>query len=418
MERILADTTATGQITAYYLHGPDLAVKIDPANPANIVCYHADASGNIVRLTDKDRAPVAQYAYSDYGRPFAATAAPGPTDTNPYRFVGSQGVMEEPLLPGLYFMRARYYLADAGVFLSTDPVKNIGPGWKPEAYGYGGGNPVTAFDPKGTSVIWIGMGASGSLKAGVGAQGSITSGIIFEPSKYFSDFNHSFGFYHTEQAAVGGGFDAGVAAVAEAGVDWDADELESGTEDYWTAGGSGKYALGLDVAALGKFGNIKPNAANVSVSLGPQAGGSGYAGMGRTTVVTGQNIIDQAASRLRSALGLSAPQAANYAQANNRTNSTITSTPTRAPASTSTGGTSGGGSTYTIRAGDTLSAISARTGISVSVLASSNNISNPNVIRAGATLSIPSGGGGGSSGSSSSGTGSRPGTTSTTSGRR
>ncbi len=151
MERILADTTATGTLTALYLHGPDLAVKIDLTTPANITCYHADASGNIVRLTDQTRASTQQYAYSDYGQTFATTTAAGATDANPYRFVGSQGVMEEGLLPGLTFMRARYYLADAGVFLSVDPVKNIGPGWKPEAYGYAGGNPNRAFDPQGTS---------------------------------------------------------------------------------------------------------------------------------------------------------------------------------------------------------------------------------------------------------------------------
>lgn len=55
--------------------------------------------------------------------------------------------MEE--LPGLYFMRARYYSADAGVFFSTDPVKNIGPGWKPMTYGYGSLNPFADIDPSG-----------------------------------------------------------------------------------------------------------------------------------------------------------------------------------------------------------------------------------------------------------------------------
>lgn len=151
MERILADTNASGNISSYYLHGPDLAVKIDANDPTQITCFHADASGNIVRLTDKTRASVAQYAYSDYGRPFATTGAATP-DTNPYRFVGSQGVMEEPILPGLYFMRARYYLSDAGVFLSVDPVKNIGAGWKPERYGYADGNPIKNGDPDGNEV--------------------------------------------------------------------------------------------------------------------------------------------------------------------------------------------------------------------------------------------------------------------------
>ena len=59
--------------------------------------------------------------------------------------------MEE--LPNLYFMRARYYSAEAGVFLSTDPVKNIGPGWKPSAYSYASGNPTTLTDPKGEFVV-------------------------------------------------------------------------------------------------------------------------------------------------------------------------------------------------------------------------------------------------------------------------
>jgi len=57
--------------------------------------------------------------------------------------------MEE--LPGadMFFMRARYYWAEPGVFLSTDPVKHIGPGWKPIAYSYAGGNPLSLLDPAG-----------------------------------------------------------------------------------------------------------------------------------------------------------------------------------------------------------------------------------------------------------------------------
>ena len=167
MERILADTNASGNIRSYYIHGPDLAVKIDAADPTNITCFHADASGNIVRLTDKTRAPIAQYAYSDYGRPFAVNGATT-SDTNPYRFVGSQGVMEEPILPGLYFMRARYYLADAGVFLGVDPVKNIGPGWKPEVYGYGAGNPIAYNDPDGNMPqMVLGALVGGAVGGGV-----------------------------------------------------------------------------------------------------------------------------------------------------------------------------------------------------------------------------------------------------------
>lgn len=145
MERILADTdaTATGNVLARYVHGPGgLGYREDAATGA-ITCFHADAMGNILRLTDATGSAVADYAYSPYGRLLGSSG----TATNPYRFVGSQGVMEE--LPNLYFMRARYYSGETGIFLSTDPVKKIGPGWKAVAYGYGNGNPLLFSDPKG-----------------------------------------------------------------------------------------------------------------------------------------------------------------------------------------------------------------------------------------------------------------------------
>ncbi len=48
------------------------------------------------------------------------------------------------------------------------------------------------------------------------------------------------------------------------------------------------------------------------------------------------------------------------------------------------------GNSYVIKPGDTLSAISARTGVSVAALAAANQIANPGLIRAGATITIPS----------------------------
>lgn len=56
-------------------------------------------------------------------------------------------------------------------------------------------------------------------------------------------------------------------------------------------------------------------------------------------------------------------------------------------------------STYTVKSGDTLSAIASRYHSSVAALASANHISNPNLIRVGQRISVP--GGGGSSGSGS-----------------
>jgi RHS repeat-associated protein len=164
MERILCDSTAAGQITAYYIHGPDLCYRVD-AVTGGVTYYHSDAQANIIALTDNNTNVVAQYAYTPYGRSLGSQQSS--TNSQPYLFVGNQGVMEESDIPGLYFMRARYYLADAGVFLSTDPVKNIGPGWKPVAYSYAGGNPLRYLDPEGTAYFSVGS-LGGSFLGDVG----------------------------------------------------------------------------------------------------------------------------------------------------------------------------------------------------------------------------------------------------------
>lgn len=155
MEMILCDTDVNGTIQRWYVHGPGgLEYSADATNA--LLCYHADAQGNIIALTDSATNAIARYAYTPYGR-----IMPGSTmDDNPYRYVGAMGVMNEfPALsgaagdPALYFMRARYYSADAGVFLSTDPVKQVGPGWLPSMYLYASGNPVRRSDPNGKSPI-------------------------------------------------------------------------------------------------------------------------------------------------------------------------------------------------------------------------------------------------------------------------
>ncbi len=147
MERILCDLDSGGAVTAWYVHGPDLCYRVDAAD--NVLCYHADAQANIIALTGANGTNLVQYAYTPYGRVLGSTSLSqlSTLASQPYLFVGSQGVMEE--FPGLYFMRARYYSAEAGVFLSTDPVKKIGPAWKSVAYGYANGNPFNYIDPNG-----------------------------------------------------------------------------------------------------------------------------------------------------------------------------------------------------------------------------------------------------------------------------
>jgi RHS repeat-associated protein len=149
MERILCDLDGNGNVSAWYVHGPDLCYRVDATN--GLICYHSDAMGNVIALTDGNTNLVAQYAYTPYGRSLGSTNTLSSLNSQPYAFVGSQGVQEESDIPNLYFMRARYYSADAGVFLSTDPVRHIGSSWEPAFFTYGLENPFRYTDPRGTS---------------------------------------------------------------------------------------------------------------------------------------------------------------------------------------------------------------------------------------------------------------------------
>ncbi|MBM3884023.1 MAG: hypothetical protein FJ387_30685, partial [Verrucomicrobia bacterium] len=166
MERILFELRDGAQ--TYYVHGPDLCYRVN--GDESVTCFHADAMANVIATTDATGSLLTQYAYTPYGRLLGSTNFQSQI-SNPYLFVGSQGVMEE--LPGLYFMRARYYLADAGVFLSTDPVKHVGPGWKPEAYQYSRANPFSFIDASGEIphvVLAMGIGTVANALLEIGTQ--------------------------------------------------------------------------------------------------------------------------------------------------------------------------------------------------------------------------------------------------------
>ncbi|MBK1702980.1 FG-GAP-like repeat-containing protein [Halochromatium glycolicum] len=130
---------AGGGPVARYTYG---AQRLTQDRAGVLSHYHADGLGSVRALTDATGAVTDSYVYDGYGNEVATT---GSTD-NPYRFAG------EPFDPnvGLYYLRARYYDAETGRFVSMDPA--AGDPQSPMSlhrYLYANDNPVNFVDPTG-----------------------------------------------------------------------------------------------------------------------------------------------------------------------------------------------------------------------------------------------------------------------------
>ncbi len=101
---------------------------------------------------------VTHYAYAPFG---GTRSASGPS--TPFRFTGQQ----QDDTTGLYYLRARYYNAQTGRFLSRDPFPGLAtlPGTL-HPYAYALNNPARYTDPSGEFVnILIGAGIGGAAGA-------------------------------------------------------------------------------------------------------------------------------------------------------------------------------------------------------------------------------------------------------------
>ena len=136
---LLAQANATGGITRYCIYGVGLtAMQVG----GNHYVYHFDGTGHTVALTDKDNVVTHKYAYTPYGKVVGEQEPPG--FKQPFTYAAQVGIFTES--DNLYYMRARYYDAEVGRFISEDPAGFID---GPNLYAYVGGNPVNAVDPTG-----------------------------------------------------------------------------------------------------------------------------------------------------------------------------------------------------------------------------------------------------------------------------
>ena len=156
MSRVLWRIRSDGTRT-FYIYGPILLYEIEESaaggNPANsALYYHYDHLGSTLALTNDAGEVTGRANCGAYGERVQTS---GTFDVS-FGWQGAFGVQTDP--NGLHHMRARYYHARLGRFLSEDP---LGLSAGPNVYAYASGNPIMANDPIGLADWWREGGSIG-----------------------------------------------------------------------------------------------------------------------------------------------------------------------------------------------------------------------------------------------------------------
>ena len=129
--------------------------------------YHYNAHGDVIALTNRNSEIVATYKYDAWGNVLEFDETDQVKD-NPYRYAGYQYDKET----GLYYLIARYYQPESGVFLSQDPD----PGDSDDiltqnGYTYVSNNPIKYTDPDGMKQLHQGgVGGGGGIPWSISKQ--------------------------------------------------------------------------------------------------------------------------------------------------------------------------------------------------------------------------------------------------------
>ena len=147
---ILFEENASGEITKSYTYD-DNGYPLTMTYGGATYYYLTNYRGDVLALTDKSGEVVAEYTYDEWGnilsqKDLNQNNKVNLSEVNPYRYAGYRYDEETKL----YYLMARYYNPETGVFLSLDPVR--GDTMNPitmNGYNYANNNPVMNVDPDG-----------------------------------------------------------------------------------------------------------------------------------------------------------------------------------------------------------------------------------------------------------------------------
>ncbi|MEK5149155.1 DNRLRE domain-containing protein [Psychrobacillus sp. FSL K6-4615] len=167
--QVLFEANASGEITKSYTYD-DNGHRLTMTYSGKTYYYLTNYRGDVLALTDESGTIVAEYTYDAWGNILTQKDLDQKDDVNlakenPYRYAGYRYDEETKL----YYLMARYYNPDTGVFMSLDPVG--GDTMNPitmNGYNYANNNPVMFVDPDGEFASDLGArlkyGAQQALK--------------------------------------------------------------------------------------------------------------------------------------------------------------------------------------------------------------------------------------------------------------
>jgi RHS repeat-associated protein len=175
LPQVLMEYDEDGNILKDYTYGSGL---IRTRTAGTEAFYHTDGLGSTRILTNATGVITDRYNYDAYG----VLLTHAGTDSNSFLFAGEQ----RDSATGLDYLRARYYDADLGRFISKDPFNGfITDPMSQHDYQYAHANPITNTDPTGyfsmgevgatlglasilASLSWSGAYLAGEYLAGEG----------------------------------------------------------------------------------------------------------------------------------------------------------------------------------------------------------------------------------------------------------
>ncbi|MFC5193745.1 RHS repeat-associated core domain-containing protein [Bizionia hallyeonensis] len=172
----------------YYIYGATgLECMVSPTTGNIISFYHGDLRGSIIFRSDTNGEVIANHfnKYDDFGN-VVTPNNPNAEAFGSYGYLGKHGIVNDvTTYDGLYYIKARYYDAKLGRFLTQDPI------WSANLYPYSSNNPISNIDRNGkngeniiglinlkTDVILKYAGASKNVKVGFGVFGFGVSSLI------------------------------------------------------------------------------------------------------------------------------------------------------------------------------------------------------------------------------------------------